>query len=119
MNELHQKHMELFAKVFVEKNRRDRWVGILTKHKNKNFSLSSKLFDHLNRNLCSRNDELEGVTANSTKGVFYNFYDEPIEITFEEAKEIGNGIDAVFSIKAGSLAVYFFHEMENYVCKKT
>ena len=54
----------------------------------------------------------------NTKGVFYDFFDEPIEINFEEAKEIGDGKDAIFSIESGSLAIFFFHEMENYVCKK-
>ena len=90
----------------------------MTKHKSKNYSLSSKLYDHINRDFWIRNDKLDNIVPSDTKGVFYDFRDPPTEISFKEAKEIGDGHDAIFSIKAGEFAVFFFHEMENYVLRK-
>ena len=118
MDENIAKHMVSFATEFVVKERRDRWIGILSNHKLKNFKLSSKLYEHLNRSFCVRNDDLVAVTTDDVVGVFYDFFDAPREMNFATAKELGLGSDAIFSIISGKHAVFFFHEHENYELKK-
>lgn len=110
-------HLEAFARSFVLKSKVDRWVGILTKHKSKNYSQSSKLYDHLDHRFLTRNDDLTKLVSDEFIGVFYDFSDPPQEMSFAEAKSVGDGSDAIFSIEPGKLAVFFFHEYENYVLK--
>jgi len=117
MNPEIQHHLDLFATSFVEKARVERWNLILTKHKPKNYKHSAKLYDHLDRTCCVRNDDLNYVAKDDVLGVYYDFLEEAELITFAEAKKRGMGRDAIFSIFAGKLAVYFFHECENYVLK--
>ena len=118
MDESIKEHMVAFSKEFIKKERADRWMGILSSHKPKNLKHSSKLYDHLDRDYMSRNDELLSVTSDDKIGVFYDFFDAPVKVTFGEAKEMGDGRDAIFSIAAGKHAVFFFHENENYELKK-
>jgi hypothetical protein len=51
-------------------------------------------------------------------GVYYDFYDQPRNLTIEQATEISVANDAIFSIKPGKLALFFFHESEIWLCKK-
>lgn len=118
MSEEPRHHMVSFAEAFVLPARKDRWIGILSNHKPKNLKHSAKLYDHIDRQYWVRNDHLEGVSVEDAIGVFYDFYDTPRVISFSEATKLGQGIDAIFSLKAGRYAVLFFHEHENYVLSK-
>lgn len=118
MSEDLRHHMVSFAEAFVLSNRKGRWIGILSNHKSKNLKHSAKLYDHVDRRYWVRNDLLEGVSVGDAIGVFYDFYDSPRVISFSEAKKLGQGIDAIFSLKAGRYAVLFFHEHENYVLSR-
>lgn len=111
-------HLSMFAKKFIIKNRVDRWLDLLVRRPKKIFEKSSDIFDHLDSSYCKRNDELENVVDQNTLGVFYNFHGEPIVITFKEAVDLGHYKNAIFSIKSGKLAVFFFHEGWNYICNR-
>lgn len=113
-----EEHMTLFAEAFVQKERSERWRGFLTRHTRKMYARSSDLYNHLDERYFRQDDELDGVTSDETVGVFYNFMEKPKCITFAEAVELGSNNDAIFSIKPGKLAIYFFHEGWNYVCSK-
>jgi len=113
-----KKHLEMFADAFVLKDRRDRWRGFLSKHKRRNHKLSSDLFNHLDKSCITQNDELIGVAQPDESGVFYDFIDNPKVLSFEEARNEGENSDAIFSLKKGKLAIYFFHEGWNYVCER-
>lgn len=94
-----------------------KWVGLLCERPDNILSLSSKLFNYLDHNYIEQNDSLDDVALDDTVGVFYDFNGEPKCISFKEAKEEAKGRDTMFSISPGKLAVYFYHEGWNFVCK--
>ena len=51
-------------------------------------------------------------------GVFLDFLDAPRTATLKEAVELGCNNNAIFSIQPGKLAIYFFHEGENFICER-
>ena len=111
-------HMRSFTDAFILEARKDKWTGLLCERPANVFNQSSKLFNHLDHNHIEQNDTLENVAPYDKVGVFYDFNHEPKCITFENAIEAGKGKDAIFSINPGKLAVCFFHDSWNFVCKR-
>ena len=111
-------HLSSFAESFVEESRKEKWIGLLSERPDNILSLSYKLFNYLNHNYIEQNDALDNVVSDDTVGVFYDFNEEPQCISFKAAKEVVKGRDAMFSIEPGKLAVYFYHEGWNFVCRK-
>ena len=112
MNDKQREHLEEFARSFVLKIRRDRWFSKLRKHDIRNLAKSSSLHEHLDLEnaeiICV--DDASDIFPGDTQGVFYDFFDEPSNISYREALVESVGTDAIFSVNAGKLAVYFFHE---------
>ncbi|HOF34654.1 MAG TPA: hypothetical protein PK624_12390 [Spirochaetota bacterium] len=111
-------HLRMFAGSFISKSRADRWEDLLIRRPSRIFGKSSKIFDHLDFNYCKRSDIVFAIAEKGTSGVYYDFLSEPVIITFEKAVEMGDFRNAIFSIKPGKLAVFFFHEGWNYICKR-
>lgn len=111
-------HMRSFAESFVLQERKEKWVDLLQTRPENILTLSSKLFNYLDHNFIEQDDSLNNVTAQDTIGVFYDFKSEPKCISFKNAIEEAKDNDAIFSINPGKLAVYFYHEGWNFVCKK-
>ena len=111
-------HMRSFAEAFAADARKEKWLDLLTNRSENTFNQSSKLFNHLNHRYIEQNDSLSNIAPDDTVGVFYDFKDEPRCISFKEAIEEGKNHDSIFSIELGKLAVYFFHEGWNFVCKR-
>jgi hypothetical protein len=113
-----QQHMKLFAEAFLLDSRKEKWARLLCERPETIFNQSSRLFNYLDHNYIEQNDSLQNVVVDDTVGIFYDFKNEPKLITFKEAKETGKELDAIFSIQPGVLAIYFFHEGWNFVCKR-
>ena len=68
--------------------------------------------------MIEQNDLLKNIAAYDAVGVFYNFNQHPVSISFEQAIKEGKGYDSIFSINPGILAVCFLHDGWNFVCKR-
>lgn len=113
-----EQHMRSFAEAFILSGRKEKWIGLLCERPDTITKSSSKLFNHLDHNFIEQNDLLVDVAPYDTAGIFYNFSDSPKCISLREAIDAGEGSNAIFSIKPGELAVCFFHDGWNFVCKK-
>lgn len=111
-------HLRAFAEAFVLESRKEKWVDMLSERPDSIISQAAKLFNYLEHNYIEQNDALECVAADDVIGVFYDFSDEPKCISFNEAVEVIKVRDAIFSITPGKLAIYFYHEGWNFVCKR-
>ena len=111
-------HIRSFIDAFILEAQKDKWTGLLFERPDNVFNQSSKLFNHLDHNHIEQNDTLENVAPYDNVGVFYNFNHEPKCISFKDAIEAGIGNDAIFSIEPGELAVCFFRDSWNFVCKR-
>ena len=110
--------MKSFAETFVLDSRRDKWVSLLIERPDNILAQASRLFNYLDHNYIEQNDALSNVAADDVRGVFYDFSDEPQCISFKEAVGLVKVRDAIFSITPGRLAIYFYHEGWNFVCKR-
>ena len=110
-------HLASFVASFVVPPRRERWRHLLLSRGKKAFSTSHKLYDALDRSVCTK---LSGdpPVADSQVGVYYDFYEEPEVARFGDIYERSLGTDAIFSATPGKLAVFFFHEGELWLCRK-
>ncbi|MCW9023559.1 MAG: hypothetical protein OQK73_02645 [Gammaproteobacteria bacterium] len=113
-----QHHMQLFAESFILDSRKEKWAMLLSERPETIFNQSSRLFNYLDHNFIEQNDSLKNVVEDDGMGVFYDFQNEPTLISFKEAIDAGKELDAIFSIQPGKLAIYFFHEGWNFVCKR-
>ncbi len=111
-------HLVSFAESFIVKSKIERWTDLLSRRPKKIFAKSSDIYKHLDMNYVVQNDALQNFVDEDTVGVYYDFINEPSIISFKEAITSGTYHNAIFSIKAGKLAIYFFHEGWNFVCKR-
>ena len=109
-------HFTDFVNSFVQKSRRDRWLHLLLNRPKQIYSNSHKLHGHLDWSICCRIENANQLNQKS-KGVYYDFLNEPVVLTVADAFLVGPEKDGIFSITPGKLAVYFFHESENVLCK--
>ncbi|PHS18754.1 MAG: hypothetical protein COA78_01855 [Blastopirellula sp.] len=117
--ETYRDHMTAFVHSFVQSHRQERWLHLLVNRPKQLLKNSSKLYQHLDKQYCTELPYLADISE-STTGVFIDFHEssEPVSITTARAIELGMDHDAVFSIAAGKLAVYFFHEGTVMLCQK-
>jgi hypothetical protein len=116
--ETYRKHVDGFVDNFVRKEHRDRWREFLVKRPKQLFSKSSKLHNHMDWEVCVLLKNEDAFVAQTKSGIYFDFHDEPKILTAEEAFYVGSGNDALFFVEVGKKAVFFFHEYENYLCKK-
>ena len=110
-------HLERFVSSFVISRGRERWQHLLLSRGKRTFANSHKLHDVLDRTVCNRLSGSPPVD-DSTVGVFYDFYEDPQVLPFGEVYERAVNSDAIFSIVPGKLAIFFFHEGEEWLCEK-
>lgn len=114
---VYDEHMTAFVESFVEGNRRDRWLYLLLERPKNVFRNSHKLYNDLNRSQCFRCKDTNEIALDQ-RGVYYDFYSAPKNLTLREALLVGADSDGIFSIKPGKIALYFFHESEIWLCKR-
>lgn len=113
-----QQHLQAFAEAFIIDSRRETWVELLRERPDTLFFKSTKLFNYLDHNYVEQDNALSNMAEEDVVGVFYDFKHDPKVISFKQACEEGKTHDAIFSIIAGKLVIYFFNEGWNFVCKK-
>lgn len=112
-----EQHLKSFVDYFVEEGRKEKWVGLFSERPDNMLSLTGKLFNYLDHNYLEQDDTLNNIAPDDTVGVFYDFNTEPTCLSFKEAIERAKGRDAMFSISPGKLAIFFYHEGWNFVCR--
>lgn len=110
-------HLECFVRAFVQKSRQDRWNHLLRKRDTKTYNSSHKLYDVLDR-AYAKSSDLESIDETKA-GCFYDFSDIPESLTFAQALKRGLNRDAIFSIDPGKFAIFFFHEGDILICRRT
>ena len=110
-DDVYQAHIAAFVSAFVERERRDRWIHLLSSRPKQLFKNSHKLHNHLDKSRCTELPEPISIDP-ATVGMFCEFHADslPLLVTGQRAIELGTGHDAIFSVVPGKLAVYFFHE---------
>ncbi len=109
--ELYLEHVERFVSSFVQKQRRERWLHLLSNRPKQLLKNSHKLHQHLDESKCTQR-ECPRIVDDSRVGVFCDFHSDspPLRTTLFRAIELGFNDDALFFLVPGRLAIYFFHE---------
>ena len=107
-DDLYRTHIAAFVASFVERERRERWLHLLTTRARQLFKNSHKLHNHLDKTRCTESPEPKFSDLNIT-GMFCDFHSDspPLFVSAQRAVELGTGHDAIFSIVPGKHAIYF------------
>ena len=116
-DESYQEHMAAFVNSFVLKSRRERWLYQLSKRPKRIYSDSHKLYGDLDRTKCSLVKDESSLSKLRGEGIYYAFFDEPKVLSVQDALLVGPRNDAIFSLSAGKVAIFFFHEDEILLCQ--
>lgn len=123
MNE-EKTHLEKFVKSFITKDRSERWLYYLLEKPEKIMDLSmSRFYGHRNEKTTEyiKREDLPkffGKDFDKVKGVYFDEFDRVAEfMNLSQAIEKGYGREAIFSVKAGELALFFTHEYEFFLCQ--
>jgi hypothetical protein len=123
MNE-EKTHLEKFVISFITKDRRERWLNYLLENPEKIMDLRmSRFYGQRNEKTTDyiKKENLANVFGNDfdkVKGLYFDEFDGVTEfINLSQAIEKGYGREAIFSVKAGELAVFFTHEYEFFLCQ--
>jgi hypothetical protein len=111
------RHATGFAAAFVSPERRARWAELLTRRPRRNSRDSHKLHSHLDRRFCHPSNHWPADLRGN--GLFYDFFEVPRIVPASQAETVAGGGDAIFSLVPGVLAVYFFHEGEIWLCRRS
>ena len=110
------RHATGFAAAFVAPLKRGRWLDLLSRRPRRISRDSHKMHSDLDRRSCrcvggSVPAEIQAA------GVFYDFFDAPRLVPADLVSSAAGGGDAIFSLVAGKLALYVFHEGEIWLCQ--
>lgn len=110
------RHMSAFVASFVEARKRERWLYLLTNRPKRIGRDSHKLHSDLDRRTCRRFEHYPELQKIKAPGVFYEFRDEARWVDVTTALSFPYD-DTVLSIVPGRLAIFFFHELETWLCE--
>lgn len=117
-------HLEGFANTFINKDYIDRWKHILIAKPSKAKKELVKFERQLNNSRCTLienpSQDLVQYIGAKTNGLYFDGFENPHVKNLGEAIDEAtfNCRDALFSIEAGELAVFIFHEGWSWLCKK-
>jgi hypothetical protein len=113
-------HISSFIKSFVVKEKRHRWHHLCLEKTEKAGRASSKIYSDLIWSLGSKIDSETqlALSKRQGKGVFYDFSGGAKWISVEDAFFVGHDFDGILSLEAGTLAIFFFHESEDFLFTK-
>jgi hypothetical protein len=121
-----EKHLRAFAASFIDKNYTDRWIHITIEKPEKAKYEMHKLERHLNPTYCKMMADVEAFPVSlaeaygSKQGVYFDGTEPAQRMTAPEAASLAEerNVDAMFSIAAGKLAIFFFHEGWAWKCER-
>ena len=122
---LRAEHITQFVHSFIEKSRRDRWIHLLLKPSETTRRTSYKLDRDLDRSFCRLIDgppQLLPRQLNSRQiGIFDDLSGSPKQVKLEQLwnSQVDPFCDNLFLIRAGELALFFFHEFELFLCERS
>lgn len=118
-------HLEKFIKSFVRKSRNERWIYYLIEKPEKVSDLEMmRFYGHRNEDTTEyiKREDLPKVFGNDfekIKGIYFDEWNcKPEVLTLSQVLENAHGREAIFSVKAGELALFFTHEFEIFLCQK-
>ena len=115
-----EEHIEKLVDSFVLKNRRERWHFLFKRNDIKTYHNSHKLFNDLSPDYRKRDDELKTIVNLDVQGFIYDIGREKPRIgNLKQMLKEYTCFDAIFSIIPGKLAIFFFHEGEIFVLRKS
>jgi len=115
-----EEHIEKFVDSFVLKQRRERWHFLFKKNDTKTYHSSYKLLKDLSPEYRVRDDQLKTIDNIEVQGVIYDIGREKPRIdNLKQVLKEHTYFDAIFSIIPGKLAIFFFHEGEIFVLRKS
>ena len=109
-------HMSAFVASFVESRKRERWLYLLANRPKRIGRDSHKLHSDLDRRKCRRFENHHEMRGIAKVGVYYEFRDEPRWLDVGTALDF-NRVDSILSVVAGQWAIFFFHELETWLCE--
>jgi hypothetical protein len=114
-------HITQFVYSFVVKNRRDRWLYLLLNPTTATGRNSHKLYGDLDREYCTivHNATIPSQVNPNRVGIFDTLHGEPRKITLGQIWKFDLYNDNLYLIRPGSLALFFFHESELFVCERS
>ena len=113
-----QRHLVAFVKSFVVREKRERWINILLKRPDRAQRDGCRMVSDLDTNRCGPGVYSTLPKLKNKKGAYYEFSGKAIWLPCADALDIGHGNDAIFSIEEGTLAAFFFHQWEEFLCEK-
>ncbi|MGL4423354.1 MAG: hypothetical protein ACRCZF_22035 [Gemmataceae bacterium] len=109
-------HVAAFVQAFIIPAKRGRWAELLLNRPRRINEYSHKMHSDLDRRVCRRLADNEWPMRLRGTGAFYGFSDEPRLVPAGQVLVAAGGGDAMYSLIAGELALYFFHEGECWLC---
>jgi hypothetical protein len=118
--EIWKDHIGLFIQSFIVSEKRQRWLNLCLEKPNVQ-DKSHKMHNDLNRNLCVQmgREVKEAFIKRKGRGIYYEFSGEARWLFPQEALLVGYGQESIFSLHQGEVAVYFWHEMREYLCQRS
>jgi len=121
-----EKHLRAFAEFFIDKNYTDRWIHITIEKPEKAKHEMRKSERHLNPMYCKMMADVDAFPASlaeiyrSKQGVYFDGTEPGQYMTAPEAASLAEerNADAMFSMAAGKLAIFFFHEGWAWKCER-
>lgn len=115
-----REHVDAFIQGFVVHIKRDRWRHLCLvkpeKGKSQAFRMYGDLIDTHRKRIGFSSEK--SLIESKAKGVYYDFSGQAWWLSAADALHVGHGYESIFSIQEGELCVYFWHEMEEYLCQK-
>ena len=111
-------HIDAFISSFVVKDKRARWQHLCLEKPEKAARASHRMYNDLVWAHCSKIEDASAIARRYPRGVYYDFAPEASWLSAEKAFAIGHGSESIFSIRQGEVAIYFWHELEEYLCLK-
>lgn len=120
-SELWRSHIAAFIQSFVIQIKRDRWRHLCLEKPEKAQRESARMYTDLKREICLRTNcqDVISLEKRQDKGIYYDFQSKAYWLSAADAFHAGHGYESIFSIREGEFCVYFWHEMEEYLCQKT
>lgn len=112
-------HLNAFIKTFIHPSKRERWQFLFDKNNKKTRQHSAMIWNHLDHELMVRDDEFKTLPSMDIIGVFYHIGDEKRIANLQDLLKEPMYGDRIFSIEAGKLTLFLFHENENYILRKS